>query len=101
MYHDADEAVRCEFSRPTVYCDIAITEEGEMRLENFDAAALQRVLQRRFRPAQVFRIKVARMIEHFGVTDRDGRSGRALRFQAHPADQVLSEIHNRFARGSL
>jgi len=88
-------------ARPAFYCGVTITEEREMRFVDFNGAALQRVAQRSFRCAQVFSIKVARLIEHFSMADGDCRSGCALRLQTDPTNEVLTEVNHRFACGSL
>ena len=84
-----------------VHGHVAEAEEGEERLEGLRAAALQGVLQGRLRLAQVLRVEVALLVEDLGVTEGDGRARGALHPEPDPTHQVLAQVGDRVAAGSL
>ena len=75
--------------------DLKIAEavEGEVRRQDlFPAREDERIFACRL--AQIFRVEVSLLIEHFGMTQRDGLSALALHFQRDKAREVLPEIED-------
>jgi len=95
MHHHAGQVVQLELARPAFDLDVTEAHEGEVRLEDLDARALERVLQELLGRPQVGDVEVALLIEHLGVLECDGRPGRPLHVQPHPADHVLPEVDDR------
>src|SRR5690606_14583656 len=86
--------------------DLHVTEavEGEVRLVHLLAVAGERVPVGGLRGAQVVGVDGAVVVEHLGMAQLDGRSGRALDAQADRADHVLTrvyDIHAVFGLGDL
>ena len=101
MHDDARQRIGRWRARKAVDLHVAEAVEGEVRLVRFVATTLECVRLHLPRRAQVLRVEVPLLVEHFGVLQPHRRAGGPAHAQTHPAHHVLPHVEDRLSGGRV